>query len=140
MEHGPKGNDRPASSSEAIGRPSTRAILQPLHPALQRRVPGGRKPFRPGPRPKLVERLHALPDRALGLHDDAGGRERGDEAALEHGRDRIATRLRVEIGRKGEQRIVLLGQGSNMRDGGGGLVSSGAGWFGHHATEKAFFR
>ena len=87
MERGSEGSARPASSSAVIGRPSPRAILQPCYAALQRRVPGGGKTFRPGLAAQLVERLHAFPDGARRLHDDAGGRERRDKAPLELRRD-----------------------------------------------------
>ena len=40
----------------------------------------------------------------------------------EAGRRSIAAGSRVDEGRKGEQRIVLLRLGRNMRDGGGGLA------------------
>ena len=82
-------------------------------------------------RDRLVQRLEALPD-ALGRHlDDAGRGERGDEAALERGRDRIAARGGVVEGRKGEDGVVVLGLGRDMRDDGGGLARDLAGGFGH---------
>jgi hypothetical protein len=103
-------------------------------PALQRRVPGPGKPLRPRPRAQLVQRLEALPD-PLGRHlDDARRGERGDKAALELGRDRIAARGGVEEGGEGEERIVLLGFGRGVRDDGGGLASELAGGFGHLST------
>ena len=104
-----------------------RDVLQPLHPALQRRIPGGRKPLRAGTRTEFVERLEALPDPLGGEFDDPGRGERGDEAALEVGRDRIAARGLVEEGRKGEEGIVLLRLGRDMRNGRGGLARNGAG-------------
>jgi len=108
-----------------------RHVLQPRRPALERRVPGTGKPLRPRPRAQLVERLEALPD-PLGRHlDDARRGERGDEAALERGRDRIAARRCVEEGREGEERVVVLGLGRGVRDHGGGLTGDLAGGFGH---------
>lgn len=77
-------------------------------PALERGVPGTGKPLRPRPRAEFIERLEALPD-PLGRNlYDAGRGERGYEAPLELGRDRIAARGRVEEGREGEEGIVTI--------------------------------
>ena len=115
-----------------------RDVLQPLHPALQRRIPGGGKPLRAGTRTQLVERLDALPDPLGRQFDDAGGGKRGDKAPLEVGRDRIAARGGVEEGSEGEEGVVLLGLGGGVCDDGGGLPSYFAGGFGHRLPPPAF--
>ena len=97
-----------------------------------------KKLFRlPRPRLQLVERLHALAHGARRLRDDPGGRQRGDEAALELRRSRIAPRVRVDEGREGEEGIVILRLGRDMRDGGGGLAGELAGAFGHGSSHDA---
>ena len=53
---------------DPLDRAGERGILQPLHPAIHRRIPGGRKPLRPGLVTQLVERLHAFPGRAQAAH------------------------------------------------------------------------
>ena len=114
-----------------------RTILQPPEPVTRRLVPGGRKPLRPGHLPQLVERLHAFSDGPRRLHDDPCRRERGDELPLEVGRDRIAARLLVDVGREGEEGIIVLGLVGSVGNGGGGLAGSGAGGFVHGPRKDA---
>ena len=111
----------------ALDRAGEGAVFEMVDPALHRRVPGIGEAFRAGPGAQLVERLHAPPDMPRRLADDAGGGEMGDEGALLVGRDRIAARSVVEIGRKAEQRIVRPRLRPDESDGGSRLPRNGAG-------------
>ena len=102
-------------------RPLERAILEPLDPMIERRLPRRRKPLRPRQPPQLVQRLERNPDRPRRLGDDPGGGERCDERALPGRGDRIAARARGEVGRKVQQRIVRVGRRGGERGGRGAM-------------------
>ena len=67
----------------------------------------------------VIARLATEPEAGAGL------------PVLQVGRNRIAPRRGVKIGGEGEQRIVVLWLGRDMRDGGGGLASDLAGGLSH---------
>ena len=92
----------------ARNRAFQRAILQPGDAPVDGQLPCGGKAFRPRLVAQAIERLQRSPDPPRRLRHDPRRRQRRDEFALPVGRDRIAARLLVQIGRKAEQRIVRL--------------------------------
>ena len=97
-----RGLERPSASARSVAQSSIRAT-----PQAERLVPGCRKALRARSCTQLVERLERAADMHRGRLDDAGDGKMCDKSALEIGRDRIAPRLFVPIGREFEQRIAV---------------------------------